>query len=230
MVYVLDGIVLAVVLSYAVVARRKGFIRAALGFLPMLAALVGTKLFSPTIDKFLRGTPIFDLLANSIGNSMGLEEAIHENAIHTQTELIEGLKLPAFIKEALLENNNPVIYHLLDVQSLKEYIAGYLANICINILGVILAFAVIFLAVKMLLNAMNLISKLPGLNFFNRACGLLVGGAKGLCIVWLGCAVLTFFQCHGKFIGLFQALDASHVAKIAYENNILLRLILTIFT
>ena len=39
-----------------------------------------------------------------------------------------------------MENNNPVIYQLLHAESLKEYIAGYLANVCINVLSVAAAF------------------------------------------------------------------------------------------
>lgn len=228
--YVLDILVAATVTGCAAIAFRKGFVRAALGFLPMLAALIGTRLLSPFVSRFLRGTPMFGSLAESIGSSMKLDEIIGESAMRTQTEIIEGMQLPGFLRDALLENNNPVIYRLLDVEELQDYIAGFLANICINAVSVILAFLLIFIGTKLLLNALNLVSRLPVLNFFNRFCGLLVGAAKGLSIVWLVCTVLTFFQCSAKFAGLFAALDASHAAKLAYENNILLYLILTIFT
>lgn len=228
--YLLDILTLAVVVGCAAAAFRKGFVMAALGFLPMLAALVGVRFLSPFVSRFLRGTPLFGSLAESIRGSMKLDEIIGESAMRTQTEIIEGMHLPEFLRDALLENNNPVIYSLLDVEGLQEYIAGFLANICINAVGVMLAFLLIFVGVRLLLNALNLISRLPVLNFFNRFCGLVVGAAKGLSIVWVVCTVLTFFQCSAKFAGLFAALDASHAAKLAYENNILLYLLLTIFT
>lgn len=228
--FLLDILVLGTVIGCAAAAFRKGFVMAALGFLPMLAALIGVRFLSPFVSRFLRGTPLFGSLAESIGSSMKLDEIIGESAMRTQTEIIEGMQLPEFLRDALLENNNPVIYRLLDVEELQEYIAGFLANICINAVSVILAFALIFIGVRLLLNALNLISRLPVLNFFNRACGFLIGGAKGLSIVWIVCTVLTFFQCSAKFAGLFMALNASHAAKLAYENNILLYLLLTIFT
>ena len=128
-----------------------------------------------------------------------------------------------------MENNNPVIYHLLDVESLQSYIAGFLANICINIISVLLVFVVVWLAVQFVLKALNLISKLPVLNFFNRACGFLVGLLKGLCVAWLICFVLTFFQCNSAFDFFFDALNLTHVALSLYENNILMYFILTIF-
>ena len=227
---ILDAIVLAVILGCAAAAWRKGFIRAAFGFLPMLAALLGTKFVSPYVSKFLRGTPMFGSLSESISGSMGLERLVSESAMQTQAEIIEGMKLPSFLKEALLENNNPVIYQLLDVEKLQEYIAGYLANICINILSVIFAFLLIYIGVTVVLNALHLFSKLPVLSFFNHFMGFLVGAAKGLLFVWLGMAVMTFFQCRADLGNVFAAMEATFVTKILYENNILQELILTIFT
>lgn len=228
--YVLDAVVAAVILGCAILAWRKGFIRAVFGFLPMLAALAGTRFASPYVGKFLRGTFLFDSMSASIRNSMGLDAAIREGAEQTQIEMIEAMPLPDFLKEALLENNNPVIYQLLDVDSLKEYIAGFLANICVNILSVILAFLLIYIAVSIVLNALNLLSELPGLSFFNRFMGFAVGGIKGLLFVWLGFMVLTFFQCSAGFESIFEAMESTFIANMLYENNILLQLILTIFT
>ena len=97
-------------------------------------------------------------------------------------------------------------------------------------LSVVLAFVLIYIGVTVVLNALHLFSKLPILNFFNRFSGFLVGGAKGLFFVWMGCMVLTFFQCSAKLDGIFAAMEHTYAANYLYENNILLRLILTIFT
>lgn len=228
--WILDGAVAAVILGCAVAAWRKGLIRAVLGFLPMALALLGTKAVSPLIGRFLRETFLFDKLSEAIQNSMGLDTALQEGAMQTQTALIEAMPLPEFLKEALLENNNPVIYQLLHAETLKEYIAGYLANVCINVLSVAAALVLIYIVVKVVINALHLFSKLPGLNFLNRFSGFLVGGVKGLVCVWLAGIVLTFFQCRGAFAGLFSAMEQTLFAGYFYENNILLQLILTIFT
>lgn len=227
--YILDILALVLVVGTAVQAYRKGFVRAALNFLPMVAALTATRFLTPTVSELLRKTPFFDALTNTVGNGLHLENAIGDAAMQTQTEIIESMHLPDFLKESLVENNNPVIYHLLDVESLQSYIAGFLANICINIISVLLVFVVVWLAVKFVLKALNLISKLPVLNFFNRACGFLVGLLKGLCVAWLICFVLTFFQCNSGFDFFFDALNLTHVALPLYENNILMYFILTIF-
>lgn len=227
--YILDILALVLVVGTAVRAYRKGFVRVALNFLPMVAALAATRFLTPTVSELLRKTPFFDALTNTVGNGLHLENAIGDAAMQTQTDIIQSMHLPDFLKESLVENNNPVIYHLLDVESLQSYIAGFLANICINIISVLLVFIVVWLAVKFVLKALNLISKLPVLNFFNRVCGFLVGLLKGLCVTWLICFVLTFFQCNSAFDFFFDALNLTHVALPLYENNILMYFILTIF-
>ncbi len=230
MYLILDIVVAAVILGCAAAAWRKGFIRAAFGLLPMLAALVGTHLVSPHVGRFLRSTFLFDSIAGSIQESMGLDAALQEGTAQSQTAVIEAMPLPDFLKEALLEHNNPVIYQLLDVDSLKEYIAGFLANVCVNILSVVLAFLLIYIAVTVVLNALHLFSRLPGLSFFNHLMGFLLGGVKGLLFVWLGLVVLTFFQCRAELAGVFAAMEMTHIANVLYENNILQQMILTIFT
>lgn len=228
--WILDGAVAVVILGCAVAAWRKGLIRAVLGFLPMALALLGTKAVSPFIGRFLRETILFDKMSDAIQTSMGLDTALQEGTMQTQNALIEAMPLPEFLKEALLENNNPVIYQLLHAESLKEYIAGYLANVCINVLSVAAAFVLIYIVVKVVINALHLFSKLPGLNFLNRFSGFLVGGVKGIVCVWLAGIVLTLFQCRGAFAELFSAMERTLFAGYFYENNILLQLILTIFT
>ncbi|AMJ39969.1 CvpA family protein [Anaerotignum propionicum] len=226
----LDAAVIILILVFAGIGYHKGFVMEALSFLPMLAAMIAVKFLTPVMGVLLRKTPFFGTLANSIGKSMQLDTVIGNAAMHTQTEIIQNMHLPDFLKDALLENNNPVIYNLLDVQGLKEYIAGFLANVCINIVSVIIVFVVVLFLARFLLKALNLVSKLPILNFFNRSCGLLVGGIKGLFWIWLIAMGITFLQCNDKMLSFFQVLNQSVIALFLYENNILLFLILKIFT
>ncbi|WP_352400049.1 CvpA family protein [Anaerotignum sp.] len=227
---ILDVLVIVGIITCMVIGHQKGFISEALSFVPMVTALVAVKFLTPVVGRLLRQTPIFVTLANSIEKSMQLDTAINNAAMQTQTEIIQNMKLPNFLKDSLLENNNPVIYNLLNVEGLKDYIAGFLANVCVNIVSVIIVFIVVLFAAKFLLKALNLVSKLPILNFFNRFCGMLIGGTKGVFWIWLIAIGLTFFQCNAKFEPAFLALDQTKVASFLYENNILLYLILTIFT
>ena len=64
--YLLDGIAAVLVLGTAIQAYRKGFVRAALNFLPIVAALVATRFFTPMASRLLRSTPFFGSLSERI--------------------------------------------------------------------------------------------------------------------------------------------------------------------
>lgn len=230
MPYLIDGLVIALIVWLGIQAYRRGFVLTVLGFLPMVAGFVATKLFTPVASRLLRETPFFGSLSDTIAEKLHLEELLGNAAMQTQTDLIQNMHLPSFLKESLLENNNPVIYDLLNVESMQGYISGFLANICINIVSTLLVFVIAFFAAKFVLRALNLISKLPVLNTFNRICGFLVGVAKGLCVVWLWCFALTLLQCNAGFQEFFKALQMTKIALPLYENNLLIYFILTIFT
>ena len=65
--YILDILALVLVVGTAVRAYRKGFVRAALNFLPMVAALAATRFLTPTVSELLRKTPFFDALTVPLG-------------------------------------------------------------------------------------------------------------------------------------------------------------------
>lgn len=227
--YILDIVVVAFLLVMAVRAYRKGFLGTVLHFLPMVAAVFAVRFLTPFVGGFLRKTPLYTILVKSIAGGTQPEQMAGAEAVASQTELIQNMPLPEFLKDSLLENNNPVAYELLRVDDIQAYIAGFLANICVNIISVFLVFAAAYLTAKFLLAAMNLVCKMPGLHFFNRSCGFLLGAVKGLCVVWLCCFVLTFFQCSLGMYPFFDALEKTNVVSVLYENNILLYFILTIF-
>ena len=226
----LDLFVIAVILIFALLAFRKGFVMACFGFLPTWVALFGTYKLYPFASKSLRGTRLYLSMRDTIFQWLDLENVISDAAVDTQTKLIEGLKLPEFLKNALIDNNNSVVYQVLDVNKIQDYIAGYISNICINILTMILIFIVLWIAVKAILAALNLMAKLPVLSFFNRGCGLLIGAAEGVVVLWILGIALTFFYYNPKFIWLIEMLEQSKIALALYENNFLLFMILKIFT
>lgn len=227
---ILDISVLIIILLFAVIGRLKGFIKAAFGFIPMLAATIASCTLQPVVGGFLRSTPLFSSLSESIKNGLSLDELIGSQANATQADIISGMNLPEALKNALLENNNPVIYNILDASGLSDYISGYIANMCINVLSFLVLFAGVFIAATLLLSAMDLISKLPVLNSLNKTLGLAVGLIQGLLTVWIAGIILTFLYYKPAFSGFFTMLEASPISLWLYNNNFLMLFIMKIFT
>lgn len=227
---ILDICVLGIIIFFSVMAYRKGFIKACFGFLPMLIALLATKMLQPELSKMIRATPLYESLKTTISNSLNLENIIAEKTLETQTDIISQMNLPEFMKSALIENNNPVVYNILDVGSIQDYISGFIANTCINIITMVVIFAAIYIICRLLLATLNIFARLPILSFFNKISGLAVGFLQGVVVVWLCCIVLTFFNYKPAFQSIFVLLNDSVVALKFYENNFLLFMILRIFT
>lgn len=226
----LDIIVILIIVFFAANAYRKGFVKACFGSLPLLLALGAAYLFQPVLSRIIRGTALYDTFKNSITQSLGLDKMIEQVATNTQSELIRGMNLPEFLKSALIENNNPVVYQVLNVSEIQDYIAGFIANICINILTMAIVFFVALIASKLFLATLNMFAKLPILSFFNKITGLAVGVIQGFGVLWVVGIFLTFFHYNPKFQVLFDLLSQSTVAGMLYENNLLLFMILKIFT
>ena len=165
----------------------------------------------------------------NVYEGLNLGTLLGEKAEQSQTALIDQMNMPDFLKSALLENNNSVIHSLFQTEKLQDYIASYFANICLNVISVVLAAVTLYIIMKLFLGALNIVSKLPVISTVNRMCGLAIGGAKGILIVWFAGIVLVFFYYNEVFQQFFALLEKSHVTAFLYHHNLLLMMVLKIF-
>ena len=131
----IDIAVIIIILGMGFISYWKGFVRACLGLLPAIGALVGSYFTYPYLSKILRDSFIYKNLTDGVRSKLALETVLENSIYSTQSELINSLNAPEFIKDALINNNNSVVYDILDVNGIEEYIAGYIANISINIIS-----------------------------------------------------------------------------------------------
>lgn len=227
--YSFDIIVIGIILGCAIRAYQKGFVSAGLSFLPTILGIASAYFCSPILSRILRKTPFFTWMTESIYNNLDINK-LFSGTFTSQRDMIESMKIPLFLKNSLLENDNPVVYQVLDVQKGQDYIASFLANVCLNIISVLAAFFIAVIIAKFFLAALNLVMQLPILSFFNKASGLMIGTLQGVVIVWIIGLVLTFFHYNPKFYSFFQLLENSKIASVFYENNLLLLMILKVFT
>lgn len=219
--------VIVILLFFGIAGRMRGLVRTCFSFVPMLAGLVLTNQLYPVLSKVLRSTFIYEGLKNGVQKALKLD-TIFANAL-AGSDAISTLKVPEFLKTALMENNNPVVYNVLGVNKIEEYIAGYVANICLNVLCMVAVFVVIVIACKFILAALDLIAKLPVINFLNKTGGLAVGLLQGLIVLWVIGILLVGFYSNPVLSRFFEILNQSRLALFLYEKNVLLFMILRIF-
>lgn len=194
--------------------------------------LFGAKIISPVVSKWLRTTGLFDFFQKSVSQGLNLSnllEKLEQTAGQSQTNIINRIQIPDFLKGALLENNNSVVHALFETEQLQDYIASYIANICLNVISVVVVAVALYVIMKLFLKALNIVAEIPLISTVNRLCGFMIGGAKGVFIIWFLGIILTFFYYHEIFQQVFILLEKSHLAAFLYHNNLLLFMVLKIF-
>lgn len=226
----MDIIVIAVIAILGIKGYFKGFVKMCLNFLPFFLSLVITHRAYPYLSKILREGPLYEYLKNKVSSSLGIDKVIEGAVAQTQNQIIDSFPLPDFLKNSLYDNNNPVVYDILKAGGIGDYISGYISNLLINVLSMIVVFIAIYILCRLIIGLLNLFANLPVISFFNRFGGMFVGVLQGFVIMWIAGIGLTFFCYNPQMKSLFESIDNSVLAKLLYENNVLLFMILKIFT
>lgn len=217
-------VVLGILVFYALKGRRDGFIMTVFTLFSLVIALFLTMSLSPYISKTLQNNDkVYQYAYEAVSKVVTIEK--EDKPVTKQVEDIEGLSLPRSLKEALIENNNPEVYKALAINNFKDYVNNYLAVVVINGFSFILTFILINIAMMVLANTLNILSKLPIINGLNKSAGLIVGILKGLIIIWVLCIILTTFSGSSWAQEIFKKISESRFLTTVYDNNLLLNAI-----
>ena len=158
--------------------------------------------------------------------SAGIEEALENADIpkDLQIKAIEMAELPEVFKSLLSDNNNDVIYEKLGVKTFAEYVGEFLSKLIIHIVAFLCTFLLVTIVLRAIIFALDIVSELPVLGFFNRLAGGVVGAAGGLIIIWLFFVVITLLYVTAFGREIYQVIQESAILNMLYENNPLMKL------
>lgn len=224
----IDAAVIFIIAAFAVVNARKGLAGALLRFMPTLLGIILSWKLSSQVIKFVRDTAVFTFIKEKIESGLNLENILPDMTLSAQNDIISGMDMPDFIKNALISNNNSVVYKIFDAGTLQDYIAGFLTNVLVSVAVVILLYLAGLLIGRMVLRLFDMVNDVPVLGFFSRAGGFIVGLLKGVCVIWIAGIIITFFCCKPWAQDFISLLEHSLAAGWLYRNNILLYVVLRI--
>ena len=158
--------------------------------------------------------------------SAGIEEALEKADIpkDLQIKAIEMAELPEVFKSLLSDNNNDVIYEKLGVKTLAEFVGEFLSKLIIHIVAFLCTFLLVTIVLRAIIFALDIVSELPVLGFFNRLAGGVVGAAGGLIIIWLFFVVITLLYVTAFGREIYQVIQENAILNMLYENNPLMKL------
>ena len=158
--------------------------------------------------------------------SAGIEEALENADIpkDIQIKAIEMAELPEVFKSLLSDNNNDVIYEKLGVKTFAEYVGEFLSKLITHIVAFLCTFLLVTIVLRAIIFALDIVSELPVLGFFNRLAGGVVGAAGGLIIIWLFFVVITLLYVTAFGREIYQVIQENAILNMLYENNPLMKL------
>lgn len=158
--------------------------------------------------------------------SAGIEEALENADIpkDLQIKAIEMAELPEVFKSLLSDNNNDVIYEKLGVKTFAEYVGEFLSKLIIHIVAFLCTFLLVTIVLRAIIFALDIVSELPVLGFFNRLAGGVVGAAGGLIIIWLFFVAITLLYVTAFGREIYQVIQENAILNMLYENNPLMKL------
>lgn len=213
------GVFLLAMILYG---HGRGLLRMTVTVVSLFSSLFVVHLGRPCIMGLLRTyTPIYQMFGK------GIVRLIEKKAMEGNMQLpeqqrvfIQQLKLPFQLKEALLENNNREIYHLLGVDAFFDYLGNSLASMIINLAGSLLLFVVSYMLIKTLSVWLGIMEHLPVVSGLNQIAGAVLGGVQGLLVLWIaGIVVRACSESAWAQAALLQINQSAWLSTI-YENNI----------
>ena len=201
---------------------RKGLVRMLFGLVSGLVSFYVTYAFYPIVSVFLKdNTNIYSLLKKMVVESLSVGEIIAEYIQLGEDAVISNLSLPQSILSMVTSSNIPSVYNILNVATLEDYISSFLANMLLNVICWVAVFALVSLAMRLIITALDLIAKLPVIRKFNRLGGALAGAFTGFILIWAIVNLYCLLLAAGPADELIVTTSIS--GKFIYEHNLLFK-------
>lgn len=223
----LDYILIGIIILFVIIGFLKGFIKMVFELLSTIVSVIIAYMFYSQVSAWIiKNTGLYNFITDRVIQALNLK-ALTSNvtAPQDQIQFIQNLNLPGFIKNNLIQQNNPVIYDLLKATKLDEYIGGTIATLAINALSFVILFFIALFVLKILSHVFNIISKLPVIHQLNKLGGMAAGLIEGILLVWLICIVLSFIVSLQGDGQLQELINQSKVTYYFYNQNVILKYI-----
>ena len=189
-----------------------------------IADIVSGKVSSDDLAKYGISANVLDGLTGGSGSSV---ENVIENADipeSLQETMIKSADIPEVFKNLLLKNNNKEMYDELGVTTFPQYIGAYVARLVINIIAFILTFIVVTVIIRAVVFALDIVSELPVIGFFNHLAGGALGIGIALIIVWILFMIVTLMYTTAVGKEIYEMVQNNSILKLIYDCNPIMRL------
>ena len=223
-------VILLILILFIWMGYRRGFIREIVSFFFVFLSLSLAWAINPYINDFLISeTPVYSTIQETCTDFVQKQSSDLENEMESSSQFIDGLNLPEILRKNIEKNNNTENYAELSVNTLTEYVSGYLARTIVNGLSYVLAYILATIGIRIVVYILNLIAGLPILKTANKLTGGLVGFVKGLVFIWILFLILTVL-CSTEIVKTsLELIEKDSLLSVIYQYDPLIQIFTKIF-
>lgn len=193
----------------------RGLIHVAVRFLGFIVALiVALALYTPVSDYIINNTGAVTSIQGVVQSKLyNKEEKQEENTIDDGNVAAQIEKYIGDKTDEFKQNTSEVVSREVAIAVVKV----------LTWIGLFLAVRIIMIFIKALA---SVIEKIPIIKQFNKAGGTIYGVLEGFLIIYAVLAIINLTAPIIKENKAVEQIEDSHICKMMYENNLLLKVIL----
>lgn len=208
------------------VGWAQGLFKVLVSVAGLIASIVIATCVAPNISGYLEEhTTIDDNIAVYIAEELRFSQDGEETSRGVQVEVINELPVSESLKSNILDNNNSEMYSALDAIGIYDYIAKSMAVVILNavVFCVLVVVCRVFFAT--LGKTADGLTKLPIVRSVDKIGGGLLGGMKGLLLIWFFFLLLSITSTSLVSQEMIASINQFPLFKLLYDNNLLLDIV-----
>ncbi|MBR2742121.1 MAG: CvpA family protein [Clostridia bacterium] len=214
----LDIITAVIFLGTVIASWRRGFVRAVLGIVSLIAAFVVSKAYYQTFAAWIDEKFMHNKVTEMLNGLVSSNEQAESVKISFDTFIANIKSLVPGLSQTVSDGSGAV-------QGAVDTITERISYSFSEVAAIILIFLAVLVVCRIIIAIIDAIFKLPGLGAINHGLGLIVGIIKGVFFVFLFCILVAF-------IGMMMAaspeplitrevINETYIFKIFYYNNVI---------
>lgn len=230
-------IVLILLAAFVVEGYYRGFIRIFFSLISFLLIIALTTIATPYVVTYIEEeTAIDDKVTEKClahfekkGQEKMEEEAeLSREEAEAQAEQA-GVELPSKWMDKIVESGGKEVQEALKESGIYQSMAEKMSHFIVSGITFFILLVLIALFLNLIIRALDIVAKLPGLKGVNHLLGMLAGLVKGLIIIWLLMYLISIFATGSFGLLMMDYINQSRFLSLLYEYNPVLEILVTIF-
>lgn len=228
---VLFAVVVIILAGFTLHGYIKGLVRVVFSLVSIFFTIVLAAWMTPYVSEILAKTPIYQNIQEKCVESIREKTSAEvEQQTGGQPLQIAGIEIPKEWQELLAQTTEEAADSLLEESGIYEEAGNYVAGVIINAMSCVLTFIIVFLILRILINILDIVAKLPVLNCMNHLGGTVAGALEGIIVIWILFFVITLCQSSEFCQGLLGDINRNSFLKILYENNLVEHILMQVIS